>query len=170
MNGAKNLIFIHGPAGIGKSTACALLHSRLPRSAWLESEWCGKTNPFDWSPEKQALVERNMSFLLRSYLECSILDHVILNWGLHSPRKQILGRVLDHLRDLEYRCVPIILLCSETEQVRRMKADSRSEIRIQRSLGTRCLYEDKHAHTIDTTDLTVEDTVDRILELLNSPA
>ena len=168
MKPPKKLIFIHGPAGVGKSTACAMLHDRLAGSAWVESEWCGCTNPFDWNPERQALVERNMSFMLRSYLECSIVQYVILNWGLHAPRKQILDRVLGSISDLEYEFIPIILLCSEDEHIRRMSRDGRSDERIARSIGTRELYDVQSCPIIDTTGIDVGETVERILEIVDS--
>ncbi|MHB1456230.1 MAG: AAA family ATPase [Armatimonadota bacterium] len=166
MKPPKKLIFIHGPAGVGKSTACAMLRDRLMGSAWVESEWCGCTNPFDWSPERQALVERNMSFMLRSYLECGIVEYVILNWGLHAPRKQILDLVIENISDLEYEFIPVILLCREDEHIRRMSHDGRSDERIARSIGTRALYEAQSCPVIDTTDLGVELTVERILEII----
>ncbi|MHB1000131.1 MAG: AAA family ATPase [Armatimonadota bacterium] len=166
MDSRKKLVFIHGPAGVGKSTTCSMLHQQLANSAWVESEWCGCTNPFDWSPERQLLVERNMSFLLRSYLECGILDYVILNWGLHHPRKQIFDRVLASLSDIEYRFTPIILLCSEAEHIRRMTIDGRSAERIKRSLETRPLYEAQTCPIIETTDLIVEQTVERVISII----
>ena len=39
----KTFIFIHGPNGVGKSTACKTIHHRLANTAWLESEWCRMT-------------------------------------------------------------------------------------------------------------------------------
>lgn len=82
----KKLLFIHGPNGVGKSSACRLLHERLPNSAWLESEWCRRTNPFAYTPEIEVLAERSISFLLRNYLECSQVDCVIFSYGFHGPR------------------------------------------------------------------------------------
>lgn len=167
MSYRKKLIFIHGPAGVGKSTTCAMLHDRLTGSAWVESEWCGCTNPFDWSAERQALVERNISFMLRSYLESGIVEYVILNWGLHPPRKQIFDRVLERISDLEYEFIPIILLCSEDEHITRMSQDGRSEERIARSIGTRALYKAQSCPIIDTTGIGVEETVARLLEIID---
>ncbi len=67
----KSLIFIHGPNGVGKSTVYARLLQRLPQLSWLDSEWCRMINPFEFTPEIEQLVEKQMSALLRGYLECS---------------------------------------------------------------------------------------------------
>lgn len=65
----KKLIFIHGPNGVGKSTLCKKLNQVLSNSAWLESEWCRCINPFNFKQEIELITEKNMSFILRSYLE-----------------------------------------------------------------------------------------------------
>jgi len=135
----KTLIFIHGPNGVGKSTACARLHRRLPGSARLESEWCRMINPFTFTPEVEALTERNMTHLLRGYLECSTVDHIIFTWGLHGPRQRIWLRVLDNLRDLPFHLLPIVLTCSEEENIRRMTQDGRIPERIRYALQARPL-------------------------------
>jgi len=88
------LIFIHGPNGVGKSTLCKELHQRLENSAWLESEWVRTINPFILNDEIEKLTEDNMTFLLRNYLNCSMIKYVIFNWGFHGRRKEIFNRVL----------------------------------------------------------------------------
>ncbi len=162
----KSLIFVNGPNGVGKSTACALLHRRLPCSSLLESEWCRTINPFDLTPEAESLTESNMSVLLSNYLQCSLVDHVILSYGLHGPRKRIFESVLRNLRDIEFLLLPITLVCSEEENVRRMMRDGRDTERIRRGLQTRLVYERLENPVIDTTHLTVEDTVAEILAIL----
>lgn len=162
----KSLLFIHGPNGVGKTTVCARLHRRLAQSSWLDSEWCRMINPFDLTPEVEALTERHMSVLLRGYLECSLVQYVVFNYGLHGPRKRIFENVMSSLSDLRFDFVPIILTCSEAENVRRMRQDGRDEERIQRGLGIRALYEELEGRRIDTTDLTVEQTVEAILAMV----
>ncbi len=161
----KKLLFIHGPNGVGKSTLCRQLLRQLPNSAWLESEWCRMTNPFTFNPEIIAMVERNMTFLLRNYLGCSTLEYVIFNYALHGPRGQIAANVFRNLADLEFQLIPIIITCGEAENIRRMTADGRDEARIKRSLLARKVYEGLTAPTIDTTALTVAEAGRRVLDL-----
>ena len=163
----KTLIFIHGPNGVGKSTTCDRLFKRLPHSSRLESEWCRMINPFDLTPEIELLTERHMSVLLLGYLECSLVEHVILSYSLHGPRKRIWERVLHNLQDQSFHLLPITLTCSEEENARRMLQDGRDAAGyIQHSLQSRVLYEGLPYPVIDSTGLSVDETVDHILMLL----
>lgn len=162
----KKLIFIHGPNGVGKSTLCKNLFSKLQNSAWLESEWCRMITPFTFNDEITRMVEKNLSFMLRSYLECSTVEYVIFSYGYHGPRKQIFENILKNLSDIDYKLVPIIVTCSYEENRRRMIADTRDEARITRALEARSVYEGLDCPTIETTDLSVDETVNRVLEIL----
>jgi len=163
----KTLLSIHGSDGVGKSTVCRRLLQRLPHSAWLESEWCRMINPFDLTPEIEALAERHISVLLRGYLECSLVEHVIFSYGLHGPRKRIWERVLHNQRDLSFHLLPITLTCSEEENTRRMIQDGRNAAGyMQHALQTRVVYEGLPYPVLDSTRVPVEDAVEKILALL----
>jgi hypothetical protein len=109
-----------------------------------------------------------MSVLLRNYLQCSLVDYVIFSYGLHGPRKRIFDSVLRNLSDMEFILLPITLTCSEEENTRRMTQDGRDADRIQRGLETRQIYESPDNPVIDTTHLTIEDTVEAILTILRA--
>lgn len=162
----KKLIFINGPAGIGKTTTCRKLLSKMNNTAWLESDWCWALNvlPTAFTPETELMVEKNVSFLLRNYLECSLVECIIFNWVLH--RKHIFDRVIKNLSDLEYQLITVTLICSEEEHLRRMVEDGRDEERIKRSVNYRYLYDGLSNPIIDTTNLSVEETVVRIMEIV----
>lgn len=162
----KKLIFIHGPNGVGKSTLCRALHSKVMNSALLESEWCRMTNPFIFNDEIIDMVERNLSFILRGYLECSSLEYVIFNYGFHGPRRQIFDKVIRNLSDIKYEFVPITITCSYEENRARMIKDGRDEERINRALSVRNIYDELGYPAIDTTYLSVEETVFMIEEIL----
>ncbi len=124
-------------------------------------------NPFSFTPETELLVEQHITSLLRGYLECSLVEHVIFSYGFHRPRKRIWERVLHNLQDLSFHLLPITLTCSEEESARRMLQDGRDAAGyIQHSLQTRVVYEGLPYPVIDSTDLSVDETVDHILMLL----
>lgn len=162
----KSLVFIHGPNGVGKSTVCRLLHQALPHSAWLESEWARMINPFTLTAEVEDLSEKNISFLLRSYLTCTSVRCVIFNYGLTGPRKGIWERVLEALSDLDYKLIPIVLTCDTDENVRRMASDGRDNGRIQRAVAARHIYQNQPCRTIDTTNLTPDETVEILIQAI----
>ncbi|WP_432664464.1 AAA family ATPase [Wukongibacter baidiensis] len=163
----KKLVFIHGPNGVGKSTTCELLHRKIENSAWLESEWTRRINPFTFSPEIERATEENMTTVLKNYLKLPSINTVIFNWGLHGPREKIFNKVLDNLKSVEFEYVPIIINCSEEENIKRMKEDQRSELRIERAIGIRKIYENLLHFKIDSTDMSPNEVADHIIEHLN---
>lgn len=162
----KKLIFINGPAGIGKTMTCRNLLMKMDNAAWLESDWCWSMNmyPSAFNPETEAMVVKNISFILRNYLEYDKLDYVIFNWVLH--RKHLFDKVIANIGDIEYQLCPITLMASETEHLRRMIQDGRDDARIQRSLDYRKLYEKLSNPIIDTTQLSIDETSDKIIEII----
>ncbi|MCM0650052.1 hypothetical protein NBE98_16915 [Clostridium swellfunianum] len=140
---------------------------QIENSAWLESEWCRRTNPFVFNDEIIKMTEKNLSFMLRSYLECSSIEYVIFNYGFHGPRKKIFENVLKNLSDLTYKLIPITITCSYEENVIRMVRDGRDEERIYRVLSVRDIYDNLDSPSIDTTDLNLEEIVRKVLELIN---
>jgi adenylate kinase family enzyme len=162
----KRLVFIHGPNGVGKSTTCKLLHEKTQGSAWVESEWARRINPFTFTEEIERMTENNLTQLLRSYLELSVVETVFFNWGLYGPREKIFKRVMRNISDMEYQYIPILITCSERENINRMKLDQRSDLRISRGIKIRNLYENPECNVIDSTDLTPMEVADYVLELL----
>ncbi len=164
----KRLVFIHGPNGVGKSTTCSLLHEKISNSAWLESEWARRINPFMFTHEIETMTEENLTHILRSYLNLSVVETVIFNWGLHGPRKKILERVFENISDIEYQYIPVQITCSEQENINRMKKDQRSDLRIKRGIEIRSLYENPKCSEIDSTNLTPWEVAEAVLDILKS--
>ena len=163
-------IFIHGPNGVGKSSVCHALQRKLQHSARLESEWCRMINPFILTEESIALTIANMTQMLQNYLSCSWLDYVIMPYGFHGARQHIWDTVQAKLQSIPHNFVPITLTCSEGENIARMVHDGRSRERIQRAIAVRCLYESLPYPRIDTTSLTIDQTVDRVIKIVQDAA
>lgn len=164
----KRLVLICGPNGVGKTTLTKALNKRLMNSALVEPEWCRMINPFYFDDEINQLTISNMTHLLRSYLSCSSIEYVIFNYGFHGPRRMIYDQVMGNLKDLEFQFIPIIVTCEEKENINRMIEDERDEERIKRALTIRGMYDDLGYPVIDTTKLTVGETVEIVVEIINT--
>ena len=165
----KTLVAIFGPNGVGKSTVCGKLLEQTPQSAYLDADWCRKFNPFHFTPCTLELDIKNITDLLSNYLNCPEIQTVFLPYGLHGQRREIWERVLNGLRERcdAFRIFPVLLLCDEKENIRRMQADSRDEERILRALrNSRTVYEGCPYPAIDVTCLTPEETAGKIRQLL----
>ena len=124
------------------------------------------TRPFILNEATIALTIANMTQMLRNYLSCSWLDYVLFSYGFHGARQRIWDTVHDALQDVPHTFVPITLTCDEAENVARMKRDGRDRGRIERAIANRGLYDGLPHPLIDATHLTVEQTADRVIEIV----
>jgi len=63
--------------------------------------------------------------------------------------------------------ITIFLTCCEDENIRRMRANGRNDERIAYSVeNTRTIFDSLDCPTIDTTELSPEQTAARIIEIL----
>lgn len=161
----KRLILICGANGIGKSTVSRALLQSLPKSAYIDSEYCCAIHPFELTADTVQLFKSNIAALIINSFCSSSVESVIFPYGFHGLRQEIFQGVLRELRErgIVYAFFPVILECERDENVNRMRNDNRSEERIQRALkNTRHVYDHYDYPRIDTTHLSVAETVAEI--------
>lgn len=168
----KKLIFVCGPNGVGKSSTCRELVDYIDDSAYVDSDWCTLRNPFMLNEETVDISRQFMQFMLIKYLECSIYNNIIWTYGFHGHRKDSFEKIMIELRRLkvDFDFIPIILTCNINENIKRMKQDNRDDARIERAIGnTRKIYSDYTFSTIDTTNMTIEETICEIKKIVGNP-
>ena len=165
----KRILVILGPNGVGKSTVSAELLERMPNTAYIDSDTLKWTNPGGRNQEAIEVQRKNILTIFRNYLECDWIQNVIFPYGLHGHRKQMLQQMMSKLKnDFNVEIKVIVLECDEIENVRRMKADGRDEVRIGRALtNTRELFDDLNVPKVDVTKLNVKETAEQIINLLS---
>ncbi|MBL3597937.1 hypothetical protein JMM63_20690, partial [Rhodovulum sulfidophilum] len=84
---AKNLIFINGPMGVGKSATCRQLLDLLQPAAYLDGDWCWMMKPWTVNARTIAMAQENIVFVLRQYLEVREIETALL-------RKSLIGRTI----------------------------------------------------------------------------
>lgn len=164
----KKLIVLLGPNGVGKSTAARTLMERCPGTACVDADWCRSFNPFPFTPATKETATDNLHALIRNDLRCVDIQTVVWPYGLHGERQAIYEDVIRRLAadKLDFQLHPIILKCSMEETLRRCKADGRDRERTERGIvNTFTLYDEMDFPAIDTTDLSAEETVSKILAL-----
>lgn len=160
----KILIIINGVQGVGKSTVSKELNTSLPKSVWLDGDWCWMMNPWMITEENIKMVERNIIYLLRSYFSNSTFDYVIFSWVLH--REEITQRILEGIQDFEYELTRITLTCTHESLRERMLLDNRTLEQFEASSRRLRLYEDMETFKIDTSTISPEETIKRIIQEL----
>ena len=163
----KNLYLIGGPMGVGKTTVCQCLKKKLPAAVFLDGDWCWDADPFVVTDETKAMVQKNIAFMLNSFLGCSAYENVIFCWVMH--QQAIIDTLLSNL-DTAGRRVQVISLTADKNQLaKRISADiargKRDEDSLRRSLGYLPLYSRLDSVKIDTTGLTRRQTAEKIARL-----
>lgn len=159
----KTILLILGPNGIGKSTTAQSVLDRLPNAALVDSDWCRAMNPYDMNT-----VINNMYAMIKNYFDNQEINTIILPYGFHGDRKQRFDVVIDKLRraEIDFKIFAVILLCSFDEMIDRSQKDMRDNERIKRGVkNTFHFYDEYEYPKIDTTDLTAEQTADKIITL-----
>lgn len=163
----KTLYLIGGTMGVGKTTVCRELKNQLPRSVFLDGDWCWDMNPFVVTEETKAMVLDNITTLLKNFLRCSAYDHVIFCWVMH--QQAILDQILSRLDLTDVTVVPVSLVCSQEVLLQRLNQDVSAGLRqpdiLLRSPQRLPLYDTLDTHKIDTSYAAVPEIVQAILRL-----
>ena len=163
----KTLYLIGGTMGVGKTTVCRELKNQLPRSVFLDGDWCLDMNPFVVTEETKAMVLDNITTLLKNFLRCSAYDHVIFCWVMH--QQAILDQILRRLDLTDVTVVPVSLVCSQEVLLQRLNQDVSASLRqpdiLLRSPQRLPLYDALDTHKIDTSYAAVPEIVQAILRL-----
>ena len=135
----KNLIFINGTMGAGKSAVSRELKKVLAPSFFLDGDWCWDMEPFVPGEAERALVLRNIAFLLNSYLAFDGRGNVIFCWVMH--KRAVVEDLLARLDLSGARFFLFTLDVSEAELTRRLSRDVERGLRdsgvVERSLARR---------------------------------
>lgn len=131
----KNILFLCGPNGIGKTTICKEIIKQLPNSAYVDSDPCRIMNPFVLNDHTIPTIAKNISDLIMNYLKCPTVNTVIFSYGFHGRRKEVFERILKEISKEEHNFIPFLLWCNQEENINRMNSDNRDSDRIKRALN-----------------------------------
>ena len=154
--------------GVGKSAVCRQLLKILTPGVWLDGDWCWNMNPFVVSDENKEMVEDNIGYLLKSFLNNTGYEYVIFCWVIH--HEDIFDQILTQLHGLDFELHKISLICSEQALTARLQIDVDADIRnqdiIERSIPRLPLYRDMDTQKVDVSDITVEQAAIEIKHLV----
>lgn len=167
----KTLYLIGGTMGVGKTTVSQLMKNLLPRSVFLDGDWCWDAHPFQVTEETKAMVMDNICHLLNNFLHCTAYEHVIFCWVMHE--QAIVDDILTRLDTENCRVLPISLLATEKALAERLQKDVDAGLRapdiISRSLQRLPLYEKLDTVKIDVSDLSPLQAAERMMQMNIKP-
>lgn len=163
----KNLYLISGTMGVGKTTVSQQLKKELPKSVFLDGDWCWDASPFQVTEETKAMVLDNITHTLSNFIRCSAYDNIIFCWVMHE--QDIIDTILGRL-DTEYCHVrSISLIADETALRGRLAQDISDGLRtpdaVERSIARCSMYQRLNTTKVDTTGKSVAEIVNEIQSL-----
>ena len=163
----KNVYLIGGTMGVGKTTTCQLLKTKLNNSVFLDGDWCWDMHPFQVTVETKKMVIDNICYQLNNFIQCSAYDNIIFCWVMHE--QEIISNILDKLDIEGCNIKAISLICNQQTLLKRLKKDVTSGIRtvdtIDRSMDYLPLYEQLHTTKIDVSEISPTEVVEQIMKL-----
>lgn len=158
------LVMIGGPPWVGKTTCAREVFASLENSAWLDGDDVWRVNPFSVEDPRLRNSDRNMSFVLRTYLE-SQFDYVIFS-SVVLTDKPISDGILDAIEVKGYDLLFFMLSCSRsTLEARSAKRDNMAD---PESRFTHAAKGQDAIH-IDTTDMTPGEVTRIMLNIVRNP-
>jgi broad-specificity NMP kinase len=155
----KQLIFIGGPPGVGKSSVARTLLRRLENAVWLDGDDVWRMNPFEVNEQTCAMAIDNVQHLLNSFLKAKF-SFVIFTWVLHLD--VITGTIMDGIDAREYLFSHFTLVCDDQALKTRILSDPGRTTdpalaldRLEKARSVRSIQ-------VETTGRTVEEVADAI--------
>lgn len=164
----KNIFFINGTMGVGKTATSRELQRLLPRSAFLDGDWCWDMNPFIVTDETKNMVEDNICYILKNFLRCSEYENIIFCWVMHE--EYIVKNIISRLNLQNVILHKISLICSEQSLVERLSKDVESGIRtkdvIARSISRLNNYVLMDIIKIDVSNIDAKQAAQQIINYI----
>lgn len=164
----KNLIFINGTMGVGKTTISKELQKLLPNCIFLDGDWCWDMSPFIVTDETKKMVLDNISHLLNNFISCSEYKNIIFCWVMHE--ESILDDVLSRLNKDDCIIHKFSIVCSEQTLISRITKDINQGIRkndvIERSVPRLKNYFQMDTQKIDVNHISAKEAAEKIYKLI----
>jgi broad-specificity NMP kinase len=161
----KNIYLIGGTMGIGKTTICQNIKSKLNYSVFLDGDWCWDMHPFQVTEETKQMVVENICFLLNNFIKCSAYENIIFCWVMHE--QTIIEDIVSRLDMINCKVHSISLVCSEQALQTRLRKDVDAGIRtedvIRRSIERLPLYDKLSTYKVDVSNINPEQVADFII-------
>ena len=163
----KNLYLIGGTMGVGKTTVCQRLKSKLNNSVFLDGDWCWDAHPFQVTEETKQMVMQNICFLLDQFIHCSAYDNIIFCWVMHE--QTIIDNIIKNIDSAKCDIRLISLICSPETLRARLKRDVANGLRtgdvVERSIKRLPFYAELNTHKLNTDDMSIDGIADMIIEI-----
>lgn len=160
---------ITGPMGVGKTTVGKKLSDTLGRTAFIDGDWCLDIHPFVGNKETKNMAIDNILHMVKNYYFCSECDTIVLGWVMSINTK---NKIFSGLSAIDLKIFDFTLICNEKSLIERWNKDIYTEWRNDEELKNSLKsFEDynnhKNTNLIDTSNISADITVNKIIEVIN---
>ena len=163
----KKLYLIGGTMGVGKTTTCQVVKTKLDKSVFLDGDWCWDMHPVVVNKETQKLVLNNICTLLNNDIKCNIFKNIIFCWVMHE--QSIIDDILSRLDLNDVKVIAISLVCQKEALEKRIQKDIDQGIRkpdvLARSVERLEMYQKLNTYKIDVSNKKIEEIVKEIIKV-----
>ena len=164
----KNLIFISGPMGVGKTTISRALQKIMPNNVFLDGDWCWDMKPFVVSEERKKMVIENITFLFQNFINRGDYENIIFCWVMQED--EISRDILSQLDKNEVNVFEFALICSPEALKKRICRDIENGVReedvLERALSYLGKYKKVNRVKLDVSDISPENAAKKIAEYI----
>jgi len=165
----KNLIFINGTMGVGKTATSKELQRLLPKCVFLDGDWCWDMLPFVVTDETKTMVVDNISHLLNNFISCTEYENIVFCWVM--DEQIILDDVLSRLDKQDCTLFKFSIVCSEQALIARITKDIELGIRtqdvIKKSVPRLNNYFNMDCEIIDVSEISAKQAAAIICKRIN---
>ena len=159
------LILIGGPPCSGKTSCAEKVFTSLDNSAWLDGDWVWRVNPFSAYDPRIRTGDKNMSFVLSTYLNADF-DYVLFS-SILLCTKEITDTILGDIEAGGYDILFFCLLASEDALKKRaFERQGETEPVFQWFLNQ---AKKREAIRVDTTDKSPANAAGILLDIIQDP-
>lgn len=163
----KKLYLIGGTMGVGKTTTCQVLKTKLDKSVFLDGDCCWDMHPFVVNKETKKLVLNNICTLLNNDIKCNTFENIIFCWVMHE--QSIIDDILSRLDLNDVKVIAISLVCQKEALEKRIQKDidqgTRKPDVLARSVERLEMYQKLNTYKIDVSNKTIEEIVKEIIKV-----
>ena len=129
----KNVIFINGTMGSGKTSVLNYLGKHAFNNIILDGDWCWKSNPFICNENSKKMVIENITFLLNNFIKLEDIQNIFFCWVM--PEEKVIEEIKTNLFLDNCNFYLFTLMCEENTLIKRLNKDIENNIRDKEDLG-----------------------------------
>lgn len=164
----KNIIFINGTMGAGKTATSNELKKMLPKAVFLDGDWCWDMSPFVVTEETKAMVLDNISYMLNNFIKCSEYENIIFCWVMHTD--EIIKDIISKLDFSNARLHKFSLMLSKETLTKHIQGDIDKGIRtidvLERSIDRLSMYEVMDTKKVNVDNISAKEAAEIILNFI----